>query len=203
MILESGLPHPAGVHVPQRCGICYLRRERSIWARHLTTLFAVREGSGSRTRLAVRRPFLCTVVDRLSDGQVRAVSPCRSERCRLRRSVAIRAALVKSVPGPMDVIGYDDAKMEKVGLYVRTEAKAYTEALDANSNLIEGFESPLGMGTASVLVDGLQADQRSATVFPDVCYPVGTCNRKNNLLFSRECRMLSDIVRVTLSIHAV
>jgi O-acetyl-ADP-ribose deacetylase (regulator of RNase III) len=47
--------------------------------------------------------------------------------------------------GPMDVIGYDDAKMEKVRLYIRTEAKAYQEALDATGNLIEGFESPLGM----------------------------------------------------------
>ena len=45
----------------------------------------------------------------------------------------------------MDVIGYDEAKMEKVGLYVRTAAKMYMEALDATSNLIEGFESPLGM----------------------------------------------------------
>jgi O-acetyl-ADP-ribose deacetylase (regulator of RNase III) len=47
--------------------------------------------------------------------------------------------------GPMDVIGYDDAKMERVGLYIRTEAKPYQEALDATANLIEGFESPLGM----------------------------------------------------------
>ncbi|MFL5268853.1 MAG: Appr-1-p processing protein, partial [Stellaceae bacterium] len=47
--------------------------------------------------------------------------------------------------GPMDVIGYDGAKMEKVGLYIRTEAKPYQQALDATGDLIEGFESPLGM----------------------------------------------------------
>jgi len=47
--------------------------------------------------------------------------------------------------GPMDVIGYDDAKMEKVRLYIRTEAKPYHQALDATGDLIEGFESPLGM----------------------------------------------------------
>jgi O-acetyl-ADP-ribose deacetylase (regulator of RNase III) len=47
--------------------------------------------------------------------------------------------------GPMDVIGYDDAKMEKVGLYIRTEAKPYQEALDATGDLIERFESPLGL----------------------------------------------------------
>jgi hypothetical protein len=47
--------------------------------------------------------------------------------------------------GPFDVIGYDEAKMEKVSLYIRTEAKEYTAALDATSKLIEGYESPLGM----------------------------------------------------------
>jgi len=47
--------------------------------------------------------------------------------------------------GPVDVIGYDDAKMEKVRLYIRTEAKPYHQALDATGDLIEGFESPLGM----------------------------------------------------------
>jgi O-acetyl-ADP-ribose deacetylase (regulator of RNase III) len=47
--------------------------------------------------------------------------------------------------GPFDVIGYDDAKMETVTLYIGTEAKRYSDALDATSNLIEGFESPLGM----------------------------------------------------------
>lgn len=47
--------------------------------------------------------------------------------------------------GPMDAIGYDDGKMEKIALYLRTEAKVYREALDATGNLIEGFESPLGM----------------------------------------------------------
>jgi hypothetical protein len=30
-------------------------------------------------------------------------------------------------------------------LYIRTEAKLYQEALDATGDLIEGFESPLGM----------------------------------------------------------
>jgi O-acetyl-ADP-ribose deacetylase (regulator of RNase III) len=47
--------------------------------------------------------------------------------------------------GPLDVIGYDATKIVKVGLYLRTEAKLYQEALDATGDLIEGFESPLGM----------------------------------------------------------
>jgi O-acetyl-ADP-ribose deacetylase (regulator of RNase III) len=47
--------------------------------------------------------------------------------------------------GPLDVIGYDETKMERVSLYIRTEAKEYATALDAVSKLIEGYESPLGM----------------------------------------------------------
>ena len=50
-------------------------------------VLAVREGSGGRTRLAARRPLLCPAADRLPDGPVRASSPCRARRCRLRRSM--------------------------------------------------------------------------------------------------------------------
>ena len=50
--------------------------------------------------------------------------------------------------GPMDVIGYDDLKMEKVGLYIQTEAKPYREALDATGDLIEGFELTPRVGVA-------------------------------------------------------
>lgn len=57
--------------------------------------------------------------------------------------------------GPLDVIGYHDDKMERVHLYLATEAKEYQEPLSATGNLIEGFESPLGMellGTVDWLV---------------------------------------------------
>lgn len=47
--------------------------------------------------------------------------------------------------GPFDVIGYDDQKMDLVALYIRTEAKTYAPALDSTEELIQGFESPLGM----------------------------------------------------------
>jgi O-acetyl-ADP-ribose deacetylase (regulator of RNase III) len=69
--------------------------------------------------------------------------------------------------GPMDVIGYDDAKMEKVALYIRTEAKSYTEALDATSDLIEGFESPLGMellATVDWLIHQRRVEPRSEAI---------------------------------------
>jgi O-acetyl-ADP-ribose deacetylase (regulator of RNase III) len=57
--------------------------------------------------------------------------------------------------GPLDVIGYDEKKMDLVELYLNTEAKAYRPALDATAALIEGFESPLGMellGTVDWLI---------------------------------------------------
>ena len=50
-------------------------------------VFAVREGSGGRARLAARRPFVCPAADRLPNGPVRASPPCCARRCRLRRSV--------------------------------------------------------------------------------------------------------------------
>jgi hypothetical protein len=45
----------------------------------------------------------------------------------------------------LDVIGYDERKMDRVTLYLNSEAKMYRTVLDATAALIEGFESPLGM----------------------------------------------------------
>jgi O-acetyl-ADP-ribose deacetylase (regulator of RNase III) len=47
--------------------------------------------------------------------------------------------------GPLDVIWFDDAKKERVTAYLGSEAKAYLPALEATSDLIDGFETPLGM----------------------------------------------------------
>ena len=52
----------------------------------LTTLvFEFRERSRSGSRLTCRRAFLCAHSDRLSDGSVRASSPCAAGGCRLWR----------------------------------------------------------------------------------------------------------------------
>lgn len=56
---------------------------------------------------------------------------------------------------PLDVIGFDDKKMDRVALYLVSEAKGYQEPLDATASLIEGFELPLGMellGTVDWLI---------------------------------------------------
>jgi O-acetyl-ADP-ribose deacetylase (regulator of RNase III) len=47
--------------------------------------------------------------------------------------------------GPLDTIWFDDTRKNMVSLYLRTEAKQYSSALEATTELIDGFESPLGM----------------------------------------------------------
>ncbi|GMQ79492.1 MAG: macro domain-containing protein [Anaerolineae bacterium] len=48
--------------------------------------------------------------------------------------------------GPLDIIWFDDAKKDYVQTYLKSEeAKPYLTALEATSDLIDGFESPLGV----------------------------------------------------------
>lgn len=48
--------------------------------------------------------------------------------------------------GPFDVIWFEDAKKDQVATYlISGDAKAFLPALRATSELIDGFESPLGM----------------------------------------------------------
>lgn len=74
--------------------------------------------------------------------------------------------------GPYDTIWFDDRKADKVAAYLASEAKAFQPALEATTNLIDGFQSPLGMellatvdwlltrqGTAPTLA-GIRADLR-------------------------------------------
>ena len=46
---------------------------------------------------------------------------------------------------PLDVIWFDDERKTFVQTYLKTEAKAYTQALESTAALIDGFESPFGM----------------------------------------------------------
>jgi len=57
---------------------------------------------------------------------------------------------------PFDSIWFEDSKRDKVELYLRTEAKTYLPALEATDDLIDGFQSPLGM-EALATVDWLVA----------------------------------------------
>ena len=68
---------------------------------------------------------------------------------------------------PFDVVWFEDAKRDKVAAYLRSgEAKPFLPALESTTELIDGFESPLGMellATIDWLVqkDGIDADRDS------------------------------------------
>src|SRR5262249_16656843 len=68
--------------------------------------------------------------------------------------------------GPFDIIHFDDAKRDKVSAYLTSpEVKTFRPALEKTSELIDGFESPLGMELLST-VDWLVNE---AAVEPTVC----------------------------------
>jgi len=46
---------------------------------------------------------------------------------------------------PTDVIWFDDERKAFVQAYLKSEAKAYAQALESTAALIDGFESPFGM----------------------------------------------------------
>lgn len=46
---------------------------------------------------------------------------------------------------PMDVIWFKDEKKDLLNAYFKSEGKQYRDVLDHTSNLIDGFQSPLGM----------------------------------------------------------
>lgn len=53
---------------------------------------------------------------------------------------------------PFDSIHFKDARRDRLSAYLTTaEAKSYKHALEATSNLIDGFESPLGMELLSTI----------------------------------------------------
>ena len=57
----------------------------------------------------------------------------------------LHAAVRLADASPLDTITFDEARRERVVLFLRTEAGEYTEALERTSRRIEGFESPYGM----------------------------------------------------------
>lgn len=62
--------------------------------------------------------------------------------------------------GPLDVIWFNDAKRDKVALYLNTEARDYLPALEKTAALIDGFESPFGMELLAS-VDWLLAESQT------------------------------------------
>jgi O-acetyl-ADP-ribose deacetylase (regulator of RNase III) len=66
--------------------------------------------------------------------------------------------------GPFDVIRFDDSKRDRVAAYLASgEAKQYEKALTKTTELIDGFESPLGMELLAT-VDWLVHREKCAPV---------------------------------------
>lgn len=73
----------------------------------------------------------------------------------------------KRIPdaGPMDLVRFDDKQKDQVGAYLRTgDAKIYAEALEKASELIDGFESPLGLELLATVGWLLSEEDRKPTV---------------------------------------
>jgi hypothetical protein len=68
---------------------------------------------------------------------------------------------------PVDVIWFDDERKTYVQTYLRSEAKAYTQALEFTAALIDGFESPFGMELLAT-VDWLLAREGVAPNVPSL-----------------------------------
>jgi O-acetyl-ADP-ribose deacetylase (regulator of RNase III) len=65
--------------------------------------------------------------------------------------------------GPFDVVWFEDTKRDKVAAYLRSgEAKAFLPALEATAELIDGFESPLGMELLATIDWLVQKDSIAA-----------------------------------------
>jgi O-acetyl-ADP-ribose deacetylase (regulator of RNase III) len=66
---------------------------------------------------------------------------------------------------PFDIIWFEDSKRDKVAAYLGSgDAKSYLPALEATAQLIDGFESPLGVELLATLdwliqKDGIKADR--------------------------------------------
>jgi O-acetyl-ADP-ribose deacetylase (regulator of RNase III) len=66
---------------------------------------------------------------------------------------------------PLDVIWFDDDHKLRVQTYLKTEANAFTQALESTAALIDGFESPFGMELLAT-VDWLLAREGVAPNVP-------------------------------------
>lgn len=70
--------------------------------------------------------------------------------------------------GPFEAIHFDDAKRDRVAAYLTApEAKPFLPALEATTQLIDGFESPLGMESLAT-VDWIICRQGAAPTIDDI-----------------------------------
>lgn len=92
--------------------------------------------------------------------------------------------------GTFDTIWFDESKREKIELYLKSsKASVYRPALEATDELIDGFQSPLGM-EALATVDWLIFRERAEATLPGIRegirnWPAGARDaRRKEKLFS-------------------
>jgi O-acetyl-ADP-ribose deacetylase (regulator of RNase III) len=91
--------------------------------------------------------------------------------------------------GPLEVIWFDNNRQTYLQTYLKTEAKAYTKALEYTAALIDGFESPFGMELLAT-VDWLLNKENVAPTVKAVRegvkhWPAGAAQRKARLFDER------------------
>ena len=108
---------------------------------------------------------------------------------------------------PLDVIWFDDERKAAVQTYLKTEAKAYTQALESAAALIDGFESPLGMellATVDWLVTEMGATPSVSAIKENLLsWPGGkaSADRKLLLFEDRIVEIALDALRQAELIH--
>lgn len=93
--------------------------------------------------------------------------------------------------GPFDTIWFEDAKREKLELYLKsTEAREYLPVLEATDALIDGFQSPLGMealATVDWLIEREGVEPTLAGIRKGIqAWPAGAAHAE------RKSRLFSD-----------
>lgn len=98
--------------------------------------------------------------------------------------------------GPLDIIWFDDEHKALVQTYIKTEAKAYEQALEYTAALIDGFESPFGMELLAT-VDWLLSKEGVQPTVQAVReglrqWPAGATERKTRLFDDRAIGIALD-----------
>jgi O-acetyl-ADP-ribose deacetylase (regulator of RNase III) len=110
--------------------------------------------------------------------------------------------------GPFDLIWFNDSRRAKVEQYLHSEkARAYLPALEATANLIDGYESPLGMELLSTVDWLIQVGGRPAELHPIreglANWPGGneSVKRKKRLFDDRLLQLALSRLKRSSSIH--